>query len=109
MGTAKEKWGRKVKGRLLAKTGGLCPSLDHRLLPWANELCRKELLMEQITEREGVLPLSFLPYIYISPGFFFNVLDFEDLSCPQCPARLNTKDASFPYQLFLGPKIPVTL
>lgn len=36
MGTAKEKRGRKVKRGLLAKTGGLCPSLDQRLLPWAN-------------------------------------------------------------------------
>lgn len=44
MGTAKGKWGREVKERLLAKTRGLCPSLDHGLLSVAEWTLQKGVI-----------------------------------------------------------------
>lgn len=84
MGTAKEKRGRKVKGRLLAETGGLCPSLEHGCFRGRGN-CRKELVQEQLSEREGTLPLYFLPSVRYAPAldfffFFLNTLNFGDLS-----------------------------
>lgn len=60
MGTAKKKWGRKVKGRLLAETGGLCLSLDHRLLSVAERALQKGVIKGADHREEGDAP-SLLP------------------------------------------------
>ena len=72
MGTAKEKWGRKVKGRLLTKTGGLCPCLDHRL-PSVGALTLQTGVIKGADPREAGHFTSLLPpfsKVCISLGFF---------------------------------------